>query len=73
MALQTRLRSEGNEGAIMPVSASPRTRLSRVLRSAVFAAILFTFAATSCQAASIRGVVTDASGAKVTGANVALI
>ena len=61
----TRLRSEGNEGVIMPVSASPRTRLSRVL-CCIFSSILLTFAATSCQAASIRGMVTDATGAKIT-------
>jgi iron complex outermembrane receptor protein/vitamin B12 transporter len=56
----------------MPVSASPRTRLSRVL-CCIFSTILLTFAATNCLAASIRGVVTDARGAKITGANVALI
>ena len=33
----------------------------------------FLFAAVACQAAAIHGVVTDASGAKVTGATVALI
>ena len=56
----------------MPVSASPRTRLSRVL-FCIFSAILLTFAATNCLAASIRGIVTDARGAKITGANVTLI
>jgi len=39
----------------------------------VFAVLLLTLAATLCPAASIRGVVTDARGAKITGANVALI
>jgi iron complex outermembrane receptor protein/vitamin B12 transporter len=39
----------------------------------VFALFLLAAAAVLCQAASIRGVVTDASGAKVTGANVVLI
>ncbi len=53
-------------------SASLRTRLSRAL-SCIFSVILLTFAATICPAASIRGVVTDARGAKITGANVALI
>jgi vitamin B12 transporter len=67
-----RLRSEGNEGVIMPVSASPRTRLSRVLYC-IFSTILLTFAATDGLAASIRGIVTDARGAKITGANVTLI
>ena len=44
----------------------------RALRHAV-AAILFAILATVSHAASIRGVVTDASGAKVTGASVSLI
>ena len=53
-------------------SASPRARLSRALHS-LFAFILISFSAALCPAASIRGVVTDASGARVTGANVVLI
>jgi iron complex outermembrane receptor protein/vitamin B12 transporter len=60
----------------MPVSASLRGCSVRILSRAflpVFAAILFTAFATLCQAASIHGVVTDASGAKVTGANVVLL
>jgi vitamin B12 transporter len=59
----------------MPVSASLRGRLARVLRLAIlsaFATILFTTLATLCEAASIHGVVTDASGAKVTGATLIL-
>ena len=44
----------------------------RVMRHAV-AAILFGLLATFSHAASIRGVVTDASGAKVTGASVSLV
>ncbi len=52
--------------------ASPRTRLGRALPRA-FASIMLTFFAAICPAASIRGVVTDASGAKVTGANITLI
>jgi vitamin B12 transporter len=56
----------------MPNSASPRTRLSRAWHT-IFAVILLIFAAGLCPAASIRGVVTDARGAKITGANVALI
>jgi iron complex outermembrane receptor protein/vitamin B12 transporter len=39
----------------------------------IFIAILFTAFAALCPAASIHGVVTDASGAKVTGANVTLV
>ncbi len=53
----------------MPVSASARARLSRVFFS-IFVAILL---AAVCSAASIRGVVTDPSGAKITGANVVLL
>jgi iron complex outermembrane receptor protein/vitamin B12 transporter len=45
----------------------------RLTRLRVFAALLFIFSAISSQAASIRGVVTDASGARVTGATVVLI
>jgi iron complex outermembrane receptor protein/vitamin B12 transporter len=60
----------------MPVSASLRGRLDRVLRLAIlsaFATFLFTTLATLCEAASIHGVVTDASGAKVTGATLILL
>jgi iron complex outermembrane receptor protein/vitamin B12 transporter len=39
----------------------------------IFVVILLAACAALCQAASIRGVVTDASGAKVTGANVTLL
>jgi iron complex outermembrane receptor protein/vitamin B12 transporter len=56
----------------MPVSAFLRVRLSRALPR-IFIAILFTAFAALCPAASIHGVVTDASGAKVTGANVTLV
>ena len=56
----------------MSVSASPRARLSRVYLS-ILIAFLFAAYASVCPAASIRGVVTDLSGAKVTGANVALL
>jgi len=56
----------------MPVSASLRARLRRALPN-LFLAILFAALAAPCPAASIRGVVTDATGAKVTGANVNLL
>ncbi|HXR39499.1 MAG TPA: TonB-dependent receptor plug domain-containing protein [Terracidiphilus sp.] len=56
----------------MPASASLRARLSRILPS-LFIVILFAASAAVCPAASIRGVVTDPAGAKVTGANVALL
>jgi iron complex outermembrane receptor protein/vitamin B12 transporter len=52
----------------MPISLNLRRQFLRV-----FAAILLTLALSPCRAASIRGVVTDASGAKVTGATVVLI
>jgi iron complex outermembrane receptor protein/vitamin B12 transporter len=58
----------------MPASASFFSRyfLSRAL-SRAFALLLLTAGAALCPAASIRGVVTDALGAKVSGANVVLI
>jgi len=43
-----------------------------ILRHAA-TALFFALIATACRAASIRGVVTDATGAKVTGANVSLL
>ena len=46
--------------------------MSRLLQAA-FVLLVLTAGAALCPAASIRGVVTDASGAKVTGANVVLI
>lgn len=39
----------------------------------LLAALLLLFCAASCSAGSIHGVVTDATGAKVTGASVALV
>jgi len=76
LAFFTRLRSEGNEGAIMPVSAYVRGRLVRTLPHkflpAIAAALLAAIAAL-CPAASIRGVVTDPSGARVSGANVIVL
>jgi iron complex outermembrane receptor protein/vitamin B12 transporter len=56
----------------MPVSAVARARLSRVILSLLVLVQLSTGAAV-CNAASIRGVVTDPSGAKITGANVTLL
>ena len=56
----------------MQIPALLRTRLSRALPR-LFAFILLTLAVNFCPAASIRGVVTDATGAKITGANVTLI
>jgi vitamin B12 transporter len=55
----------------MTVSAFPRARMSRVLPT-LFIVFLFAASAAVCPAASIRGVVTDPSGAKVTGATVTL-
>jgi iron complex outermembrane receptor protein/vitamin B12 transporter len=56
----------------MPVSAWSRARLSRVILSLLIVIFLSAGAAV-CRAASIRGVVTDPSGAKITGANVVLL
>jgi iron complex outermembrane receptor protein/vitamin B12 transporter len=56
----------------MPVFASARARLSRVILSLSIVVLLFAGSVT-CMAASIRGVVTDPSGAKITGANVVLL
>lgn len=47
--------------------------LSRCTRLRVFATVLLIVFAVSANAASIRGVVTDASGARITGATVVLI
>lgn len=60
----------------MPVSAVCPRRYIRISTRAftrAFTALLLLFAAALCSAASIRGVVTDATGAKVTGASVVLI
>lgn len=56
----------------MSVSLNLRRYLSRA-RFPAFIAILLIASAALCSAASIRGVVTDASGAKVTGATVVLV
>ena len=56
----------------MPVSAWSRARLSPVILSLLIVIFLSAGAAV-CRAASIRGVVTDPSGAKITGANVVLL
>lgn len=64
----TRLRSEGNGGSMM-VSSRHRRILSALL--SVF--ILCFIAIRPSRAASVQGVVTDVSGAKIPGATVALI
>ena len=56
----------------MPVYSSLRACSSRVLTH-IFPVILILLLCSVCRAASIRGVVTDTSGAKVTGANVVLV
>jgi iron complex outermembrane receptor protein/vitamin B12 transporter len=56
----------------MPIPTLRRAQSHRAVHR-LFAAILFSFAAIGCPAASIHGVVTDATGAKVTGATVVLI
>ena len=72
LRLQPLSRSEGDEGAVMPVCSSLRARPGRALPP-IIAVILILLLCSACQAASIRGVVTDTAGAKVTGANVVLV
>jgi iron complex outermembrane receptor protein/vitamin B12 transporter len=57
----------------MPVSAPYFARHFSTFLSRFFALLLLAASVTLCPAASIRGVVSDASGARVTGANVILI
>ncbi len=71
----TRLRSEGNEGAFMRL-AFVRGCLACActgIRQHIAIGLLFIAAVQLAGAASIRGTVTDQSGAKVTGATVALL
>ncbi len=56
----------------MPVSKSLCTTRRRAFRAG-FLAFVLAFCAALCPAASVHGVVTDASGARVPGANVVLI
>jgi len=56
----------------MPLSASARGLRSRACLRTLIGILLAALSA-SCPAVSVHGVVTDASGAKVTGANVALL
>ena len=56
----------------MPISAFSHGQFSRTLHS-MLAVLLASSFSVACLAASIRGVVTDASGVKVTGATVILI
>ena len=69
----TRLRSEGNGGAIMSFRTVQRLFSGRQFPRHIGALILLAFFAVAGRAASIRGVVTDASGARVSGATVDLI
>jgi vitamin B12 transporter len=57
---------------MMPISALRRGSPCRAF-TRIFAAFLLVAFAAVCPAASVRGVVTDATGAKVTGANVILL
>jgi len=76
--LAIRLRSGGgNEGAVVPGFAQRysfclRKRWSRALPCAI-ALLLLAFGVTLCSAASVRGVVTNAAGAKIAGAKVFLV
>ena len=69
----TRLRSEGNGGAIVLFRTIQRLFSGRQVAHCIGALILFACFAFSAHAASIRGVVTDASGARVSGAAVDLL
>lgn len=69
---QTRLRSEGNEGATMAFSIFDRRRLRRILPIVLALFPIFAIPGV-CHAAAIRGVVTDTTGAKITGAAVVLM
>jgi iron complex outermembrane receptor protein/vitamin B12 transporter len=56
----------------MPAFHLMRSSSGRVLQRAL-AAVVLALSAVCCPAASIRGVVTDATGAKVTGASISLV
>ena len=68
-------RPEGDEGAIMPVASSLLAcPFARPPPPALHPRVRFILLSASvAQAASIRGIVTDATGAKVTGASVVLV
>ncbi|HEV2324927.1 MAG TPA: hypothetical protein VGS10_13335, partial [Terracidiphilus sp.] len=58
----------------MPISAIlPRHSIRNSTFTRALTAFLLLLAAALCHAASVHGVVTDATGAKVTGASVVLI
>ena len=69
----TSLRSEGNGGAIMPFRTLHRIFSGQISAFRLCVALLICVFAVAGHAASIRGVVADASGARVTGATVDLI
>src|SRR6516165_815804 len=71
--MHNRLRSEGNGGDIMLFRKFLRVLSDRVLAIRISPAILVCLFALAAHAASIRGFVADASGARVTGATVNLI
>jgi iron complex outermembrane receptor protein/vitamin B12 transporter len=66
-------RSEGNEGASMAIFRLLRPAPRRGLIPLFAATLLIAASALTAHAASIHGIVTDATGARVTGASVALI
>src|SRR5258708_613467 len=72
-ARSTSLRSEADGGAIMPFRSLHHLYWGRSLSVRIAAVLLFCGFAVAGHAASIRGVVTDASGARVSGATVDLV
>jgi vitamin B12 transporter len=72
-ALNCFSRSEGNEGATMPTPIFLRSNCRNLFAAGpVLGALFFVLTSVFAHAASIRGVVTDATGAKVTGAGISL-
>jgi vitamin B12 transporter len=69
----TRLRSEGNGGAFMSFRVFQRLFSGRSIARFVGPLVFFVAFAASGYGASIRGIVSDASGARVSGATVNLI
>ena len=72
-ARPTSLRSEGNGGAFMSLRVFQRLFTSQLSSHRILAIALSCIFAVAANAASVRGIVTDASGARITGATVDLL